>query len=243
VIPQHCTRCGFRNGYAPQRVPLIGTRSDEIDEVGTGVLVEEWAHVFPDGLPLGRSMVLRGRPGAGKSRAGYRFASQIGTTMAFGLEMGKELSVDTARKAGAKMDSFFWYADTDGLDDLDVIQPDAVVVDSIQKLGRERTRVVEMLMTWARDNAKNCIFISQLSADGKSRYGENDDFYCDVIVDVYSARTPKGGLSRRTHGRDENDRVCHDGCTHACVAKSRVCQLIAFDVPIIAAIPLGTRQD
>lgn len=233
VVPNHCLQCGMLHGYAPQPIEVLGTRSDEIDEIGTGILVPEWADAFPRGLPLGRSMVLRGRPGAGKSRAGYRFASQIGTCMVFGIEMGTALSVETARKAGAQMSAFYWYQDTEGLSDLEVLDPAVVVVDSIQKLGRDRRRIVNQLMMWARDYDRNCVFISQLSADGKSRFGEDDDFDCDVIVDVSAGRTAKGGISRRVHGLDDKQTPCRDGCTHASIAKSRVCPLVSFDVPIV----------
>lgn len=234
TIPDHCLACGMPHGYAPQPIPLVGTRSNEIDSVGTGILVPEWELAFPNGLPLGRSMVLRGRPGAGKSRAGYRFASQIGTCMVFGIEMGKALSVETAKKAGAQMESFYWYQDVDGMSDLEVLDPAVVVVDSIQKLGRDRRRVVNELIQWARDYDRNCVFISQLSTDGKSRFGEDDDFDCDVIVDVSAGRTAKGGISRRVHGLDDKPTPCRDGCAHAAIAKSRVCPLISFDVPIVA---------
>lgn len=233
-IPAYCRQCGVIGGYAPEEVSLIGARSDEIEPVQKGTLVTDWAPALPNGLPLGRTVLLRGRPGAGKSRAAYRLASYLGTAMIFGIEMGKELSVETARKAGANTEDLYWYEDLDGLQDLEQLQPNAVAVDSIQKLKRERRRTVDRLMQWARDYERNVILVSQLSAEGKSRYGEDDDFDVDMVVDIWPGRHPKTGPRKDLHGIEDEPRRCADGCAHAYVAKSRLCSLIGFDVPIVA---------
>ena len=233
TIPRYCRQCGVVGGYAPEEVELIGSRSDEVDELEPGVVVPEWSSVLPVGLPLGRTMLLRGRPGAGKSRVSYRMATQIGIAMIFGIEMGKTLSLDSALKAGAKVDDVWWYQDVEGLEDLEAIDPDVVVVDSIQKLRYERRRIVDRLMAWAKENGRNVILVSQLSADGKSRYGEDDDFDADMTVDVSPGRTDRGPC-KKVHGFEDGPTRCKDGCAHASVAKSRVCPLLALDVPIVA---------
>ena len=233
TVPRSCRQCGVVGGYAPEEVDLVGTRSEDLDEPDPGIMVPEWSKILPRGLPLGRTMLLRGRPGAGKSRASYRFATQLGPAMIFGIEMGKELSLQAARDAGAQVDRIWWYDDPTGLADLEFIDPAVVVVDSIQKLKRERRRFVDKLIQWARDYSRNVVFVSQLSADGKSRYGEDDDFDCDCIVDVWPGRTAKKPRWD-THGLDDAPTRCADGCCHASVAKSRVCPLLACDVPIVA---------
>jgi hypothetical protein len=153
--------------------------------------------------------------------------------MIFGLEMGKELSLDTARSAGARLDRAWWYGDVDGLVELELLDPACVVVDSIQKLRYARRRIVDQLMQWARDNDRNVVLVSQLSADGKSRHGEDDDFDVDMTVDVSPGRTTRGAR-KDVHGLEDTPTRCADGCCHASVAKSRVCPLVAFDVPIVA---------
>ena len=233
-VPAYCRECAVIGGYAPEDVPIVGTRSGEISGPKPGTLVTEWAPALPKGLPLGRTLLLRGRPGAGKSRASYRLATQLGTVMIFGLEMGNELSLETARNAGANTDHVYWYEDLEGLEDLERIDPDAVAIDSIQKLRRERRHTVDRLMQWARDNERNLILVSQLSADGKSRYGEDDDFDVDMTVDIWPGRHPKTGPRKDLHGLEDEPRRCADGCAHASVAKSRICPLVAFDVPIVA---------
>jgi hypothetical protein len=233
AIPRYCRQCGVVGGYAPEEIELLGTKSDEIATMPPGVFVEEWKSPLPRGLPLGRSLLLRGRPGGGKSRSAFRLSSQIGPTMAFGLEMGKELSVETATLAGANLHAFTWYSDIKGLSELELVDPAVVVIDSIQKLGRARGSVLDDLMTWARERERNCVFVSQLSADGKSRYGEDADFDCDMNCDVGPTRTAKGGLMQKTHAFDDKPTKCKNGHAHVSVAKSRVCPLISFDVPIV----------
>jgi hypothetical protein len=234
VVPAYCRECGVIGGYAPVEIEIVGVRSGEIGRVQTGTLVTEWAPALPRGLPLGRSLLLRGRPGAGKSRVAFRLAGQLGKAMIFGLEMGNELSLDSANNAGAKLDEILWYEGLEGLSDLDAVNPDVVVIDSIQKLRKDRRRTVDRLMQWAKDFDRNLILVSQLSAEGKSRYGEDDDFDVDMTVDIWAGRHPKHGPRKDLHGLEDEPRHCADGCAHASVAKSRVCPLVAFDVPIVA---------
>lgn len=220
-------------GYAPNLIELIGLRSDEIEEPEPGIIVDELRPVLPMGVPLGRTILFRGRPGAGKSRVSYRVACRFGRVMIFGIEMGKVLSLDTAIKAGANVDDVWWYEDVRGLDELEIIDPAAVAVDSIQKLREERRSVVDRLMEWAVERNRNVILVSQLSADGKSRYGEDDDFDVDMVVDVLQGRTD-AGPTKAVHGLEEKKTPCKNGHAHLSVKKSRICQLLAFDAPIVA---------
>lgn len=233
VLPPRCKRCDVSSGYAPEEVKLIGSASDEIEELEYGALLPEWATALPRGFPLGKVLMMRGRPGAGKSRIAFRLATQLGRAMIFGLEMGKTLSLDTARSAGAKVDDVLWYEGLEGLEELETVDPNMVAIDSIQKLNYDRKRVIQRLTDWANANGRNVILISQLSADGKSRYGEDADFDADMNCDVSPGRTDKGPR-KYLHGLEEEPRKCREGCAHVSVAKSRVCPLLAFDVPIIS---------
>lgn len=129
-----------------------------------------------------------------------------------------------------------WSDDVDrGLEDLEYLRPRAAVIDSIQKLGKSRARVTETLKSWAQEFNTNVLFVSQQGQHGASRYGEDDDFDCDVVIDVASNRTEKG-RRKAIHGFDEKPTLCRDGHAHVYIAKSRVCPLIAFDVPIVAGV-------
>ena len=229
--PRYCRECGLSGGYAPESIPLRGVQSQDIAAVEPGIIVPEWSHLLPVGLPLGLSMVMRGRPGGGKSRAAFRLASQIGVAAIFGLEMGTVLSKDTARQAGARLDNCWWYDDVEGLEDLDVLSPAVVVVDSIQKIPY-RSRTVAKLRNWARTNGRNLILVSQQGQHGSSRYGESDDFDCDVVVDV-SPGMVDGQQCRKSHGLNEKATKCQPGCAHVRIAKARICPLVPGDVPIV----------
>lgn len=231
--PDYCRQCGVRGGYAPADLELLGTQSCDLGELEPGVIVSDWAHLLPIGLPLGLSMVMRGRPGGGKSRSAFRLGSQIGIAAMFGLEMGKVLSKETAGFAGANLENCWWYDDLEGLADLDVLCPAVVVVDSIQKIRKGRTSVVNRLRKWAADNGRNAIFVSQLGVHGASRHGEDQDFDCDVVVDV-SPGMVDGVPCKNRHGVNEKPAECREGCVHVRIAKSRICQLIGGDVPIVA---------
>jgi|WetSurMetagenome_2_1015567.scaffolds.fasta_scaffold63133_1 hypothetical protein len=231
--PDYCRKCGVRGGYAPEDLELIGTQSADLSDLEPGVIVTDWAHLLPIGLPLGLTMVMRGRPGGGKSRSAFRFASQIGIAAVFGLEMGKVLSKETAGFAGANLDNCWWYDDVEGIADLNVLCPAVVVVDSIQKVQRGRTRFVNGLRKWAKDNARNAIFVSQLGIHGASRHGEDQDFDCDIVVDV-SPGMVDGVACKNRHGINEKPADCREGCAHVRIVKSRVCQLVGGDVPIVA---------
>lgn len=229
--PPYCYQCGAANGYAWEDIKLQGARSEEIGDLEPGVPVPEWLAAFPTGLPLGRSLVMRGRPGVGKSRVGFRLASQIGVTMAFVLEMGEVLSKDSAQQAGANMDRFWWYPDTSGLSELAIIKPAVVLVDSVQKLGRQRKSIVAQLRQWAQQAEGNLILISQKGKHGASRHGEDDDFDCDCVADVQHGSTSQERCSA-IHGFDSKPTPCEMGHAHISIAKSRICPLVAFDVPI-----------
>lgn len=230
--PKYCRECGLSGGYAPEAITLRGTQSQDLDRLEPGIVVPEWSALLPIGLPLGLTMVMRGRPGGGKSRAAFRLASQMGVAAIFGLEMGKSLSMETATLAGAQLDSLWWYDDVEGLDDLEILSPAVVVVDSVQKV-RARRSVVTRLRRWARENSRNVIFVSQLGHHGASRHGEDDDFDTDVVVDV-SPGMVDGVACRRAHALNEKASKCKPGCAHVRIAKSRVCPLINGDVPIVA---------
>jgi len=152
--------------------------------------------------------------------------------MAFGIEMGKTLSCVTAESAGANMAHFWWYDSTEGLTDLPHINPACVVIDSVQKLGRARSRIVTMLRKWAVDNDRNVVFVSQLNKRGSSRNGEDDDFDCDVVVDVTQCKHD-GVMRQEIHGLDAVKTPCTDGCAHIEVTKSRAGHLLALDVQIV----------
>lgn len=233
-VPRHCIQCGVTGGYAPLELEFGGHASDEVAPLHTGPKVPDWSPIFPAGIPLGRSIVLRGRPGAGKSRASYRLASQIGSAIVLCIEMGQVLSVDTATRAGAKLERLRWYDDVDeGLADLEVYDPDAVVVDSVQLLRRARACIVDRLRTWAEDFDRNVLFVSQLGKHGSSRHGEDDDFDCDLVVDILATKTDEG-RRRAIHGDDDKQSPCADGTAHVRVAKTRICAPLGFDVRIVA---------
>lgn len=234
IIPSHCSQCGCRDGYAAERIAIIGRLSTELDEIQPGTIVEEWRPLLPNGLPKGLSMVLRGRPGAGKSRAGYRFGSQIGRSCVAALEMGCKLSNSTARNAGARTENnnMVWYDEIDPLfDELKYTTPAVIIVDSVQKL-KKRGVWVTKLRRWALEHDANLILISQKGQHGSSRHGEDDDFDCDVIIDV-KATSKDGTIFSELHGKEEFKTPCKNKHAHATVAKSRVCELLSWDVPIV----------
>jgi hypothetical protein len=176
---------------------------------------------------------MRGRPGAGKSRAAIRMASQIGRTSVLALEMGLVLSKDSGAQSGANVDDFYWYDDADkGLREIEIIRPAVVVIDSVQKLGRQRKSIVSQLRQWAEDQGSNLILVSQKGKHGASRHGEDDDFDCDVVADVMHGSTPQEPRTA-IHGFESKPTACKMGHAHVSIAKSRICPLVAFDVPIV----------
>jgi hypothetical protein len=148
----------------------------------------------------------------------------------FALEMGKKLSCATAESAGAQLKSILWYDDTQGLSDLQYIDPRVIVVDSLQKL-KSRKSTVDKLRRWAADNDRNIILISQKGKHGASRHGEDDDFDCDMVCDV-EKNSNEQGRRKELHLHNDERSPCADKCAHVVIVKSRVCELVSFDVPI-----------
>ena len=178
-------------------------------------------------------MVMRGRPGVGKSRVAIRLASQIGPTIVLALEMGLVLSKDSGVQSGAILEEFWWYEDVDnGLREIEIIRPSVVLVDSVQKLGYQRKSIVSQLRQWAQDENTNLILVSQKGKHGASRHSEDDDFDCDVVADVQHGSTPQQPQSA-IHGFESKPTACKYGHAHVSIAKSRICPLVAFDVPIV----------
>jgi len=233
--PPWCNQCGMVDAYAPEEVELSAILPDQIEDLTPGVIVPEWAPLLPRGLCLGCSLVMRARPGAGKSRSAFRLAGALGgRAMVFALEMGAKLSADTARDAGADTSQFYWYEDADKFEEVEALDPVVVVVDSIQKLPRRKAWIARARQ-WARDRDRNLILISQKGKHGASRHGEDDDFDCDCIVDVMPCEAEGRPRSELHHG-DERPTACAPGCAHAVVVKSRICMPGAWDVPIGAGV-------
>jgi hypothetical protein len=233
---KYCRACGLKNGYAPQSVQLKGTHSDDasLTAVEPGIALPEWSIVLPHGLPRGRSIVLRGRPGAGKSRLAYRLASQLGVTMAFGLEMGKKLSRETAANAGADMPKLFWYDELGGMEDEPYLHPACIAIDSVQKIGQGWRGTLRKLRDWSQETGGTLILVSQMNVRGSSRFSEDADFDCDIVVDVLPTIDKEKVRRTALHGFESEHTPCKDKCAHLSIAKSRICPLIAFDVPIVA---------
>jgi hypothetical protein len=230
VPAKWCKACGAIGSYQAFEPVVTGLRFDEIQICDDGVHVEDWAVAMPNGYPLGRTIVLRGRPGAGKSRIGDRLASALGKTMAFGLEMGIELTADSARLCGAEVSRMTFYDDIARLDELEALDPDVVLVDSVQKLGAARARILTQLEKWVRSGPRRAVvLVSQQNQRGVSRYSESSDFDADIVCDVRKIQD----VGSACHNGETTATPCAKGCAHVHMAKGRSMALIDFDVRVV----------
>lgn len=126
------------SGAKPQRIQEITATEEMRIDMHNG----ELNRVLGGGLVLGSLVLLGGEPGIGKSTLALQVLMQLGnkrTLYASGEESVRQLKLRAERLAG-NPDNLFIVSETSMeriLEDVTEIQPEVVVVDSIQTIGCE----------------------------------------------------------------------------------------------------------
>ena len=125
-------------GNTPQRIQEVQTQ----EEMRIDMQSSEFNRVLGGGLVPGSLVLLGGEPGIGKSTLALQVLMKMGgkkTLYASGEESAKQLKLRAERLAGSP-DNLYIMAETSLeriLDSVTDLQPEVVVVDSIQTIGTE----------------------------------------------------------------------------------------------------------
>ena len=141
----------------------------------------EWAGAYPKGVPGGTVLVLRGDPGAGKTRLALRLGTRQRLCGMLELEMSREECFDLALSAGADMDRLIVGDTFRGPDTFSRFAAegcDCLIIDSVQKLAYKPAPFFNDIRRWAKggDGGRLVIAITQSNAKGGTRGGLSIDF-------------------------------------------------------------------
>lgn len=144
----------LRRGAQPQRLQDVEAR----EEMRIDMQSAEFNRVLGGGLVPGSIVLLGGEPGIGKSTLALQVLMIMGkrrTLYASGEESAKQLKLRAERLAGSP-DNLYIMAETSLeriLDSVSELQPDVVVVDSIQTIGTESVEASIGSLTQVRECA------------------------------------------------------------------------------------------
>lgn len=144
----------LRRGAQPQRLQDVEAR----EEMRIDMQSAELNRVLGGGLVPGSIVLLGGEPGIGKSTLALQVLMIMGkrrTLYASGEESAKQLKLRAERLAGSP-DNLYIMAETSLeriLDSVSELQPDVVVVDSIQTIGTESVEASIGSLTQVRECA------------------------------------------------------------------------------------------
>jgi hypothetical protein len=135
----------------------------------------EWLPVFPRHIKPGTVLLMRGAPGAGKTRSSLRLATHIGPAGIIELESPPDDCVDTATSAGADISPGrlkIWdeFHGEDTFREAEALGIKCLILDSYQKLGGRPTQWYDPIRRFARRQGM-VIVITQSNARGGTRGG------------------------------------------------------------------------
>jgi predicted ATP-dependent serine protease len=214
VRPTLCD-CGATYSFLPLVTESAGSfrRASEIDATpkpkhATGD--KELDALMGGGFPNGARVLLWGRGGSGKTRCALRWATHIGTTAAYSLEMAEEDFVTSARQAGAKVARLLVNRDEQA------DPPRAarcVVYDSISE-AKDPGPVLERLKTWASKTGGIVFLICHATKAGQYKGPSTLQHFGEAEMQVSASRSKPGSARVR-------------------INKSRFCQLGRAVVPLV----------
>ena len=161
----------------------------------------DWAPCYPKGIPGGTIILMRGAPGAGKTRLALRLGTQMGLCGYISLELTAEDCVETAEVCGADCSRLVIADQFDEHRTLEQLGKEGCSVlglDSIQKLGFKPQRYYDDIQRFARggNGGRVVLVITQSNAKGGTRGGLSLEF--DLAESVCMVRDAKDGLCEVT---------------------------------------------
>lgn len=139
--------------------------------------VGEWGGAFPKGyIPGGTILVLRGAPGAGKTRLALRLGTKQRLCTCLELELPIDDALETAESCGADMGRLLLSDNFRGLESFDEAAKegsDCLIIDSIQKLDSRPGKYFDAIRRFAKggNGGRLVIVITQSNAKGGTRGG------------------------------------------------------------------------
>lgn len=139
--------------------------------------VGDWGAAFPRGwIPGGTILVLRGAPGAGKTRLAMRLGTKQKLCACVELELPLDDALETAESCGADMDRLLVIDEFRGqvtFDEAAKEGADCLIIDSVQKLDTKASRWFDSIRRFAKggDGGRLVIVITQSNAKGGTRGG------------------------------------------------------------------------
>lgn len=183
----------------PDTTPRVPTGEPELDKILRG------------GFARTSTVLIFGDAGHGKTRAALRIVTSLGRSLVMSLEMPEDLTVETARSAGAELGGMFVIEDRRGWE-REAEGVDAILVDSVSVVTHP-VRFLRELRDWATHTGGIVIAIGQVNARGKILGPNALKHWPDYVITCPPPVVP--GFARLSIG------------------KSRYCPPGVVDVPIV----------
>jgi hypothetical protein len=157
----------------------------------------DWSPVFPEGVPGRCILLMRGKPGSGKTRLAMKLATCIGRAGMLSMENPKTKVAEMVKGVGVDPDEI---SVDDGQEfnehKLKVAERsnfDALVIDSIQYMGTKPSQYYDALKAYAGsgEGGRVLIVISQTNAKGGTKGGRDAEFnLATIVADVSRTEFP-----------------------------------------------------
>ncbi len=179
----------FEFARGTEAVGIVATQAAPADTKTEWHECPAWLDLFPFGCPVPSTQLWYGGPGTGKTRLALRFATGLGITACACLEMGRARTVEFAEQSGSIL-SRLWPYDTlsDLWQDLPIVEPRCIVIDSLQYVGRNPKRELSRLCHWAATNQGLVVVVNQVNANGRSRGGPSSSHALDIELQLVKER-------------------------------------------------------
>lgn len=156
----------------------------------------EWMPVYPRHIRPGCVLLMRGAPGAGKTRSALRLATHIGPAGIIELESPVDDCIETAKSAGAdtspgRLKVWDEFRGEDTFREAEALGLKCLIVDSYQKLGGRPTQWYDPIRRFARRQGM-CIVITQSNARGGTRGGLGLEYDLAETTAMLTEGKPKG---------------------------------------------------
>jgi predicted ATP-dependent serine protease len=103
--------------------------------------------------------------------------------------MGRARTVEFAQQSGSQL-AHLWPYDTltDLWQDLPIVEPRCIVIDSLQYVGRNPKRELSRLCHWATATGGLVVVVNQVNANGRSKGGPSSSHALDIELQLVKER-------------------------------------------------------